>query len=596
MGAASAARGATMMSHRMRIALAFMAVVLLVMGLRLFHVQGLDTSGYAQAAVSERLRSVPVPAERGDILDAQGRVMATSVDRYDLIVDQRLVDDFRERNEDTGLMTTVSIGSAIDELAAIVDEDPDTLAERMTGDAHYAVVAESVTPDEQERAMEIGIPGLYSEQVPQRSYPSGPVAGSILGFMGEDGPLEGVESVYDGALSGQDGERVYEIGASGVRIPTATYEEIPAEDGQDVQLTIDQDLQWFAQEAIAQKTNQYNAQWGNATVVDLESGEILAMADSETVDPFAPGETEELFRRPLALTQDFEPGSSGKALTFAAAMEEGTMSPTDEFTVPDEYTVEGETIQDARPHEDYEMTAAGIFARSYNTGTVMIGNELDEQTRYEYMRDVGLGEPIDIGLGIDGESILRPPDEWDRRQPLSTQFGQGYTSTVLHTVQQYQTLANDGVHVPLSIVDSYVDSEGDAEPYEAGEPHRIFSSETSEEMMRMLEGVVQYGSAPGAAIEGYRVGGKTGSAEAAGESGGFDGYTMSFVGVAPLDDPQYLVSVAVHRPQGEWGDWEVTDTFQQIMSHTLSTYNVPPSGAEEESYDGFVGDNQDQAW
>lgn len=596
MGAASAARGDSLMSTRMRIALAFMAVILLVMGLRLFHVQGLDTSGYAQAAVSERLRSVPVPADRGDILDAQGRVMATSVDRYDLIVDQRLVDDFRERDEDTGLMTTVPIGSAIGELAEIVDEDPEVLAERMTGDAHYAVVADAVTPEEQERALEIGIPGLYAEQVPQRSYPSGPVAGSILGFMGSDGPLEGVESAHDDVLTGQDGERIYEIGADGVRIPTATYEEIPAEDGQDVQLTIDQDLQWFAQEAIAEKTNQYNAQWGNATVVDLDSGQILAMADSETVDPADPGSTDELFRRPLALTQDFEPGSSGKAITFAAALEEGTVSPTDSFTVPDRYTVDGETIQDARPHDDYEMTAAGIFARSYNTGTVMIGNELDEQARYEYMREAGIGEPIDVGLGVEGQSILRPPEEWDQRQPLTTQFGQGYTTSVLHTVQIYQALANDGVYVPLSVIDSYIDSEGTAHPYEAGEPRRLFSSETSEEMMRLLEGVVEYGSAPEAAIEGYRVGGKTGSAEAAGETGGFDGYTMSFVGVAPLEDPQYLVSVAIHRPQGQWGDWEVSDTFRDIMSHTLSTYNVAPSGAEDESYDGFVGDNQDYPW
>lgn len=585
------------LSFRMRIGVAILLAMLLLLGGRLFHVQGLDPAGHAQQAVDERLRSVPIPAERGDILDTSGNVLATSVERYDIVVDQRLVEDFTRRNEVTDLRETVSVDTAIAELADVLDVDEDELSDDMTGDEPYSVLARAVTPEEQHEAMDIGIPGLYAEPVSERSYPSGSVAGSVLGFMGSDGPLEGIESAQEDHLGGTDGERIYEIGADGVRIPTATFEELPAEDGQDVQLTLDQDLQWFAQEAIAAKANQYNAQWGNATVVDLKSSEILAMADSETVDPTNPGATDELFRRPLALTQDFEPGSTGKAITFAAALEEGTVNPTDEFTVPHEYDIDGETINDATKHPTLDMTAAGIFARSYNTGTVMVGSELDEQTRYDYMTDAGIGSPMDIGLGTEAASMLGTPSEWDPRQPLTTQFGQGYTTSVLHNVQTFQAISNGGVRTPLKLIDSYVDPDGTEHPVSNDdESRRVFSEETSEDMMRIMEGVVEYGTGTEAAIPGYRVGGKTGIGEAAGAAGGFDGHTISFIGVAPLDDPQYVVAVTVHRPQGDWQDWVVADTFREIMSHVLSTQDVAPTGDEDQAYDGFAGNNQDQPW
>ncbi|GAB3188417.1 peptidoglycan D,D-transpeptidase FtsI family protein [Nesterenkonia suensis] len=589
-------REGKIVSQRMRIGLAVLIALLLVLGLRLFHVQGLDPSGHAQAAVSERLRSVPLPAERGDILDVEGRTLATSVQRYDLVVDQRLVDDFRVRDEVTGLWTTMPVETAIADLAEILDAEPMDLQERMIGDRPYAVIARSITPDERQSVLDLDIPGVYAEPVSQRTYPSGEVAGSILGFVGSDGtPLDGIELAQDGALSGVDGERTFEIAADGVRIPTAPFEEIPAEDGQDVRLTVDQDLQWFAQEAIAQKANEYSAAWGNVTVMDVTTGQIMAMADSETVDPADPGATDELFRRPIALTQDFEPGSTGKGVTFAMALEEGAVLPTDAFTVPNRQEFDGQVINDSMRHETFEMTAAGIFARSYNTGTVMIGNELSEQERYDWMRQVGLGEEIDVGLTSSATSVLRSPEEWDARQPFTTQFGQGYTTTVLHNISQFQIFANDGVRVAPTLIDAYIDPDGVEHPVE-GDSDRVFSSETSEEMLKLLEGVVDHGTATGAQIPGYRVGGKTGTGQAAGESGGFDGHTTSFIGVAPLDDPQYLVAVTVHRPQGEWRDWTVTDTFSDVMSYVLSTRNVPPSGEESESYDAFVGDDQDRPW
>lgn len=589
-------RADRILSFRMRIGLTMILVMLLVLGGRLFHVQGLDPAGNAEAAVSERLRSIPLPAHRGDILDAEGRVLAASVNRYDLVADQQMVEDYVRLDESTGLREEVPVQAGIAELGEVLDIGTEELTDLIVGESRYSVVARSLTPEQSEQALDIGLPGLYAEPVSKRSYPSGAVAGSIIGFMGADGPLEGIEAAQDQALSGVDGERIYEVGGDGIRIPVATYEELPAEDGQDVRLTIDQDLQWFAQEAIAKKSNQYNAAWGNATVVDLTNGEILAMADSETVDPAEPGATDELFRRPLALTQDFEPGSTGKAITFATALEEGSLNPTDAFTVDNRYEVDGQTISDATRHPTLDMTAAGIFARSYNTGTVMIGSEVPDDTRYDYMRKVGLGDPIDVGLGTQANSVLRPPEEWDARQHLTTQFGQGYTTSVLHNLQSFQAMTNGGVNIPLRLIDAYIDADGTEHPAETPEGERVFSEETSEEMLRIFEGVVDYGTAQDAAVAGYRVGGKTGIAQAAGASGGFDGHTQSFIGMAPLDDPQYLVSVTVHRPQGFWRDWQVTDTFREIMAYVLSSYDKAPSGAESEAYDGFEGKNQDQPW
>lgn len=586
------------LSKRMRIGLAIVLVLLLVLAGRLFQLQGLDPAGYAQQAVSDRLREVEVPAARGDILDSQDRVMATSIERFRIVTDPRDVGEHTVVDDNTELNSPITVERQAAELAEVLGMEAEEVMDAFAADSHYSVIADSVSPEVSREVMNLGFPGIFSEPLSERSYPSGAVAGSVVGFLGADGPLEGIESVEDEALTGHNGNRLYEVGADGIRIPNATYEEDQAVDGQDVRLTLDQDLQWYAQEAIAEKTAEYSAEWGNATIVDLregEEGKILAMADSQTVDPADPGSTDELFRRPIALTQTFEPGSSGKSITFAAALEEGVITPEDSFTVPFRHTVDGQTIRNARSHEDYEMTAAGIYARSYNTGTVMVGNQLDEDTRYDYMRKVGIGEPLDIGMGIEAQSALRPVDEWDARQPLTTQFGQGYEVTAMHNLQLYQMLANDGVKTPLRIVDSYVDPDGTEHEIET-EPERVFSSETSEEMLRLMEGVVDYGSAQGAQIEGYRVGGKTGTAEAAGEAGGFDGYTINFTGVAPLDDPQFLVSITVHRPEGSYGDWDLAPTFRNIMSYSLSSYDVPPSNAESEAYDGFVGENQDYPW
>ena len=582
---------------RLKVTVSLLMICLFILGGRLLFIQGIDAEDQAQQAMDRRTHPVTLAPERGAIVDRDGSVMAESVQRYDLVVDQRLVQDSRVWDRETASYIEVDIEDQLEELSSILDIDAPELHELMVGDRPYRVVSRRVTPEVRQEALEVGIPGLVSEPVAERIYPNGAVAGSILGFNGHDGHgLEGIERSQDEHLQGQPGERVFEISADGVRIPNASFSETEAIDGKDVRLTIDQDVAWYAQEAIAAKVDEYNAHWGNIVVMDAKTGDILALADSETVDPTDPTATDQLFWRPTALTQAYEPGSTGKVMTFAMALDAEVVTPEQEWSVPNSQTFNNETINDSMPHDTYDMTTAGIFTRSYNTGTVQVAEQLSAEQRWQYMSDFGVGEPIDIGVSGVNPGQFTSWENWDRRQHFTTTFGQGYSVTALHVTRMFQALANDGVMMPPRIIDAYIDEDGLETSWEPPtEPEQVISEEAAAEMLTLMEGVVEEGTAQAAKIDGYRVGGKTGTGQAAGASG-YDGHTTSFTGVVPLDDPQFVVSVAVHRPQGDWKTWQVTDTAADVMKYLLSKYSVPPSETGPQHYDVFTEDPQERPW
>ncbi|TQL72845.1 cell division protein FtsI (penicillin-binding protein 3) [Enteractinococcus coprophilus] len=582
---------------RLKVTMVLLMVSLFVLGGRLLFIQGIDAEDQAQQAMDRRTRPVTLAPERGSILDRDGNVMAESVQRYDLVVDQRLVKDSRVWDPEQSAYVDLDIDEQLKELSEILDIDHPELQELMVGDRPYRIVSRRVTPEIRQKALDVGIPGLLSEPVAERIYPNGAVAGSILGFNGHDGHgLEGIERSQDEQLRGQEGQRVFEISADGVRIPNASFSETPAIDGDDIRLTIDLDVSWYAQEAIAAKVDQYNAKWGNIVVMDAKTGDILALADSETVDPTDPTDTDQLFWRPTALSQAFEPGSTGKAVTFAMALDAGVVTPEQKWTVPNKQTFNNEVISDSMPHDTYDMTTAGIFTRSYNTGTVQVAELLSAEQRWEYMKKFGIGEPIDLGISGMNQGQFTHWENWDRRQHFTTTFGQGYSLTSLHTTRIFQALANGGKMMPARLIDAYIDEDGVERTWESSEkPKQVVSEEAADEMLKLMEGVVQEGTAYAAEIDGYRVGGKTGTGEAAG-AGGYDGYTTSFTGVVPLDDPQFVVSVAVHRPQGDWKTWQVTDTAADVMEYLLSKYSVPPSDTGPQNYDVFTEDPQERPW
>lgn len=606
-------QGGSGLSHNLRLRLALLLSLLLLVGLggRLFYIQGMDPQGVAAKAVEKRTKEIAVEPRRGQILDANGTILATSVDRYDLVISQAdlaseiaksTTETYPRKNPETGKRERITVDQAVGELSQILGLDEAMVRESVVGadgakKKTYSVIAKSVTPEISNAALEVSLPAMTGVLLSERQYPNGVVAGPLLGFVDSEGKgAEGLELTQQSKLAGTAGQRKYEVGGDGIRIPIATNEEIPVQDGQSIRLTTNSDIQYVAQEAVAKKAKEFKAEWVNAVVLNIKTGEIISLADSKSMDPNDPGATDAESRTSTALTQAFEPGSTGKVATFAAALEEGVVKPTDEFTVANSLRINGETINDSMKHSTYDMTAAGIFARSYNTGTVMVGNKLDNKVREDYMRKLGIGANIDLGLGGYNKGILAPSADWERRQQYNIMFGQGYTQTALETAKIFQTVSNGGVQMEPQLIDAYIDADGTEHKEASAEPKRVFSQKTSDQMLRMMETVVQEGTGKKMAIEGYRVGGKSGTAQAAGPTGKYDGYTSSFAGVAPLDDPQFVVVVTMHRPKGDWKSWSVGDTFTEIMSKTLNTYNVPPSKSKPNGYKVFVGTEQQKSW
>lgn len=568
---------------RLRIGLGIMLTLLLVVGGKLFMVQGLDVGGMAEAAFNKRLTATTLPAERGRILDADGTVLANSVLRYNIVVDQVLNTEnetFRRYNRATEEVDTISRDQGIAELASALGMETPKLKEQLTGDKKYSIVARDVKPELEGRIMELGLPGIGSEGISKRVYPNGSVAGGVVGFL-KDGTTgqAGIEQTQDELLRGTAGKRVFEIGADGLRIPIATDELTPAVDGTDVKLTLNSDIQYFAQQAIQSQVNKLSADWGVIIVMDIKTGNLIALADTNAPDPNNPGGVDAKDRGVRAVTAAYEPGSVEKMITAAAAIEEGKSSPLDKFTIPPSLVIDGQQFTDSFAHGTEERTLAGILGWSMNTGTVMVGSRLSKEQRYDWLRRFGIGEAPEIGLPSEATGILATPDKWDDRQQYTVLFGQGVSQSTLQTVRAYQSIANGGVMLQPRLIDSYIKPDGSEEKVPAKEPRTVVSKETAQQVRDILESAVTEGQIKDAGIDGYRVGAKTGTSEAPREDGlpGFDGYTASMVGMAPMDDPRFIVEVVLQRPKGSIYGITNGPVFRSVMSQVLRTYNVAPS-------------------
>lgn len=561
--------GSPVERHRLLIALIMVAVMAL--SGRLVWVQGLDASARAQEAVAQRTVSRTVPALRGDIVDRNGTVMASSVERYDLWVNQLQVGDYLKNSTKA---TVKGVPAAAQKLAPVLGWSVSETEEALTGDRGFVYLLKSVDPAVRDAALALEIPGIGADRVAQRLYPAGSVGGNVLGFVGADGTaLAGAEYTYDEQLSGTDGSILYERGAGGQIIPTGRRETVEAVDGQDIALTIDRDLQWKAQQMAASAAEAWGATGASAVVLNSRTGEVLALADYPTFDPNAPGDAQEEHRGNRSISNVFEPGSTGKVFTVAAAIEEGTVTPATQYDVPYTMTFEGHLVKDARAHEDQRLTLAGVLKNSSNVGTVQISETLSPQVRYEYLRAFGLGEPTGVGLPGESAGIVHPASEWTGRTRYTTAFGQGYSVNALQMTSAVGTIANDGVRVQPRIVAGVREADGSIRPQ--GEPTstRVVSSETAATMTALLDNVIEDGVS-GASVPGYAVAGKTGTAQVP------DGtYTASFIGFAPADDPEIVIGVFVFGLNSFIsGSRAAAPAFSELMTFTLQHQGIPPTG------------------
>lgn len=557
----------------------FVLLVLVVLSLfaaRLVQMQGLDASTLAGEALGNRLVTTTLVADRGQITDADGVVLASNVERRTITVDQTLVAQYEGSTEGSG---GGGIDGAAADIAAVTGQDPTAVAFALTGDARFAYVAKEVTPEVWREVQQLDVPGVYSQKTSVRSYPAGAVAGNLLGFTSAEGDGQaGLEGSLDDVLAGTDGSRNFERGRDGQMIPTGDMAEEPAVDGRNVRLTLDRDLQWYAQQRVAAQVAGSKAEWGVVYVKEVETGNILALAESPSVDPNDPGASEAVDRGSRALSDVFEPGSTAKVVTAAAVLEEGIVDPTTPFEVPYRYTTEnGQTFRDSHQHGVEKRTFAGVLAESSNTGTVQAGQQLTKQQRYDYLNKFGFGQPT--GLDFPGESrgILAQPQDWDGRQQFAVLFGQGVSTNALQAVDVFATIGNDGVRMAPRLVDGVAGKDGLFEEAPAAQSTPVVSPETAAAVRTMLESAVDEGTGGNAAIPGYRVAGKTGTAQAP-APGGYSGYTGSFIGMAPADDPKIVVGVIVQRPTtGYYGGTVAAPVFKDVMSFALQDLGVPPT-------------------
>ncbi|KIA73409.1 peptidoglycan glycosyltransferase [Arthrobacter sp. MWB30] len=565
---------------RLRIGIGIMLALLAVIACRLIVVQGFDPTGLANAANDLRTQSSVLGASRGTIVDASGVVLAESIIRYDIVGsphENNAADTFPRLGPD-GTVSVVAREKGLSELAQALNRSVEDIRTALSGDGQFVYLARSVSPAVESTIAELRIPGITSRPVEQRTYPLGSVAGSVVGYVNEDGGAAGIEQTLNDKLKGADGQRTFQIGADGIIIPTATNQVTPATNGETVKLTIDSDLQFYAQNAIEKQVKTQSAEYGNVIVVEVSTGKIRAMAETGTVDPNNPGATKAQDRGARSVTAAIEPGSTEKAITAAAAIQEGKIQPLSHILVPPTYSVNGQTFQDSFVHGEQQRTFAGIIGDSMNTGTVMVGEKLSREQRYEYLRKFGIGEKTGIPLPGESSGLLAQPDKWDSRQEFSVLFGQGVAQTALQTAMAFQTIANDGVRLKPQLIESITDQAGVEHAEQPAPGTEVIDKETAHQVRDILESVVTAGGAKDVKVPGYRVGGKTGTAEAVADNGaGFDGFTASFVGMAPMDNPQYVVMVNVQRPKGNIYGISEAGVFNDVMARVLMKYQVPPS-------------------
>jgi cell division protein FtsI (penicillin-binding protein 3) len=470
------------------------------------------------------------------------------------------------------------------QLAPLVDLGIDELMARLEGDSEYVNLAKRVDADIYNQIKDLNVPWIFDDRFADRLYPNGAVAGNLLGFVGLDGtPLAGLERQYNTCLAGVDGQETFERGAEGVKIPTSNVTTQPTQHGGTLNLTIDADLQFFAQQVMADTVNDLNADWASAIVIEVATGRVLAAAEAPTVDPNDPGSLPPEDRGSRIFQTSFEPGSIMKSITSAIVLDTNTADEYDTVLAPDRMALgfNNEFIKDSFDHDVFTLSLGGVLRYSSNTGMTNFGLQVDRDVRGDYLEKFGFGKASSLLFEGESSGILRPSKQWDKRTNVNTLFGQGMAVTTMQMGFAYQAIANKGVRLDPILVDSCVTAEGEVLFAPAQKQTRVLSADAAFLNLELMEKVVEFGGVgKTAAIPGYRVGGKTGTAEISENGVYLDQYAISFYGVAPIENPRFVVGVTIYKPEGVSNSSRATPPFRAIMQQALKHYRVPPSTTE----------------
>jgi cell division protein FtsI (penicillin-binding protein 3) len=569
-----------------RLALTLLAVFAIV-GLfvvKLVDIQVVRADELTAAAEARRSSTVVVHGVRGSIVDADGVALADSVERYDITAAPVNVGEKTWITID-GEKYKVPTSEAVAKLAEVTGAAAADLAAALAADpeSKFTFLVKGVELDTLTAVWDLDIAWIYSDMRPSRTYPSGAIAGNLVGFLGTDGPLAGTELQADECLASTPGTSSFERSGDGVRLPGSLVVEQEAIDGGTVHLTIDADLQWFVQQRLAQRGAAVGADWGTAMVVRVDTGEIVVAADWPSIDPNDLNSVSAENSGARSFTAPFEPGSIMKPVAFATLLDKGLISPNTQLTVPGNYThglPAGENITDVFAHGDLRWTATGILMNSSNIGTVMLSERLSAQQKYDAFRAFGFGEQTDAGfLGEDGGTVYTPEQTKADTVTLAAQmFGQGITATSAQMASLYQTLGNGGVRMPLTLIAGCEHADGTWTDVPVPTGERVVSEYAADTTLRMMETVASQGASRDVvSVPGYRIASKTGTGEVA-ENGQYGSERIvSYAGVFPADRPEYAIVVTFGKPDTIKSSAAAAPVFNAIMEQVIKTFRVTPS-------------------
>jgi cell division protein FtsI (penicillin-binding protein 3) len=539
---------------------------------RLVVLQVRDAGALESRALDQRVRDLTLPAPRGTIFDRSGGQLAMSLPAKDVYADPRLVRDPREEARTIARILRLKVRDVRPLLATTTDRHGTPI--------RFVYVRRGVDLTVAKRLQDEHLPGIGFLGDTRRYYPAGSLAPQVLGFVGVDGTgLAGLEKQYQRLLAGRAGHEVVQEDPSGTLIPQAGTVSTPPVPGDDLVLTIDRDIQYRAQQSLADAVRRNHASGGTVIVMDPRTGDILAMATYPWFDPNRFAEADPDFLRSRAVTDVYEPGSVNKVITAAAAVQEGTVGLQHRFVVPDQLKIYDATIHDAETHPTEQMTLADIISLSSNIGAIKVADTLGQQRFYRYLTRFGFGHTT--GLGFPGESggILPPVETWSGVSLATMAYGQGIAVTPLQMASVYATIANGGTWVQPRLVRGTVDAGGTFQAAPASKTRRVVSATTARLVTRMLAYAVETGTGVQAQIHGYWVAGKTGTARVPRQDRA--GYThktiASFIGFAPASRPSLVVAAMLDDPSTIYGGVAAAPLFQDVARFALARLRIPPA-------------------
>ena len=612
------------MVGRMRLVLGIFLVIAVVLVGRLAWVQVVWGPDLAAKAQEQRARIYVDPARRGEITDKRGNQLAYTMQARSLTVSPQLLrqelaqqQDLQmridgmaraeidaqldDRVEDVLVTMSEEIPRMIEDAGAITGEvKSQDILDKLHAETSYEVLVRNVDPDV---ATEIAstFHGVAADHQDIRQYPNGAIAENIIGKVSMDGQGQfGFEASGDAMLSGINGRSTEDVSTDGQVIPGTLRDVVPAVDGAAVELTLDLDLQTYVQQLLEQAKANSQAESAEAVVLDVATGKVLAMANTDTIDPNGNIERQLAAGKDFenqTISHPFEPGSVAKVITAAASIEEGLTTPDEVHQVPGSIHMAGVTVSDAWDHGVVPYTTTGIFGKSSNVGTLMLAERLGEDTFAEYLDRFGVGRPTGIELPNESSGLLPAREQWSGGTFANLPIGQGMSFTTLQMASIYQALANDGMRIEPRIVESVTGPDGKEQPTTEPKRTQVVSPETADTVVSMFRAVtqddpggLQMGTGANGAVPGYQTAGKTGTAQKVDPNTGAysnSDYWITFAGIAPADDPRFVVAVMVDQPragveEGGGGGQSSAPVFREIASWLLNRDNIPTSPPMED--------------